>query len=152
MKGAACFWSQQAKSAKSRLPFLRLHHMWVCSVMSNPLRPHGLQFTRLLCLWNFPGKNTEVGCHFLLQSVFSTRGSNACLLRLLHWQADSLPTEPPGKLSLDFTDVLNYVSVVVYRRLTVSSKVQNKLYLSGDKARRSISLFCIRSKIQHETY
>ena len=45
---------------------------------------------RLLCLWNFPGKNTEVGCHFLLQGIFLTQGSNLCLLRLLHWQ-DSLP-------------------------------------------------------------
>ena len=140
MKGAACFLSQQAKSAKSRLPFLRLPHMCMCSVMSNPLGPHGLQLTRLLCPRNFPQtKNTGVGCHFLLQSDFPTRGSNACLLRLLYWQADSLPTEPPGKLSLDFTDVLNYVSVVVYSGLTVSSKVQNKLYLSGEKARRPIS-------------
>ena len=30
----------------------------VCSVMSNSLQPHGLKPTRLLCLWNFPGKNT----------------------------------------------------------------------------------------------
>ena len=151
MKGAACFLSQQAKSAKSRLPFLRLPHMCVCSVMSSPLRPHGLQLTRLLRPWNFPCKDTGADCHFLFQSDFPTRGSNSCLLRLLHWQADSLPTEPPGKLSLDFTDVLNYVSVVVYSRLTVSSKVQNKLYLSVKKARRPKSLFCIRSKIQHET-
>ena len=38
-----------------------------------------------------PGKNTEVGCHFLLQGIFLTQGSNPCLLCLLHWQADSLP-------------------------------------------------------------
>ena len=31
------------------------------------LRPHGLQPMRLLCPWNFPGKNTGVGCPFLLQ-------------------------------------------------------------------------------------
>ena len=35
--------------------------------MSNSLRPHGLQPTRLLCPWDFPGKNTGVGCHFLNQ-------------------------------------------------------------------------------------
>ena len=29
-------------------------------------RPHGLQPTRLLCPWDFPGKSTEVGCHYLL--------------------------------------------------------------------------------------
>ena len=32
-----------------------------------------------------PGKNTGVGCHFLLQETFPTQGSNLCLLRLLHW-------------------------------------------------------------------
>ena len=30
-------------------------------------RPHGLQPTRLLCPWDFPGKSTGVGCHCLLQ-------------------------------------------------------------------------------------
>ena len=28
---------------------------------------------RLLCPWDFPGKNTGVGCHFLLQGVFLTQ-------------------------------------------------------------------------------
>ena len=40
---------------------------------------------------DFPGKNTGMGCHFLLQEVFPTQGLNLCLLHLLHWQADSLP-------------------------------------------------------------
>ena len=39
----------------------------------------------------FPGKNIGVGCHFLLQGIFPTQGSNLRLLCLLHWQADSLP-------------------------------------------------------------
>ena len=33
----------------------------------------------------FPGKNTGVGCHFLLQGIFRTQGSNLHLLRLLLW-------------------------------------------------------------------
>jgi len=40
--------------------------------------------------WNFPGKNTGVGCHFLLQGIFPTQEWNLCLLSLLHWQGDSL--------------------------------------------------------------
>ena len=48
----------------------------------------------LLCLWNSPGKNTGVGCHFLLQGVFLTLGLSP---HLLQWQADSLPLRPPGK-------------------------------------------------------
>ena len=43
------------------------------SVVCNSLRPHGLQPTRLLYPWDFPGKNTEVSCHFLLQEIFPPR-------------------------------------------------------------------------------
>ena len=52
---------------------------------------------RLLCLWNFPGKYTGVGCHFLLQGIFLTQGSNWHLWCLLHWQADSSPLCYPGR-------------------------------------------------------
>ena len=38
-----------------------------------------------------PGKNTGVGCYFLLQGIFQTQGFNPRLLHLLHWQAESLP-------------------------------------------------------------
>ena len=38
------------------------------SVMSDSVWPHGLQPTRLLRLWDFPGKNTGVGCHCLLRT------------------------------------------------------------------------------------
>ena len=36
------------------------------SVTSDTLRPQGLQPARLLCPWDSPGKNTEVGCHAFL--------------------------------------------------------------------------------------
>ena len=41
---------------------------WSHSVVSDSSRPHGLQPTRLLCPWDFPGKSTRVGCHCLLQN------------------------------------------------------------------------------------
>ena len=37
-----------------------------CSIVSDSF--HGLQPTRLLCPWDFPGRNTGGGCHFLLQN------------------------------------------------------------------------------------
>ena len=52
---------------------------WSLSVKSNSLRPHGLQPTRLLHPWDFPGKNTGVGFHFLLQEIFLTQGLNPSL-------------------------------------------------------------------------
>ena len=39
---------------------------WSRSVISDPQWPHGLQPTRLLCPWDFPGKSTGLGCHCLL--------------------------------------------------------------------------------------
>ena len=64
-----------------------LYVVCACSVthLSNSLWPRGLQPTRLLCSWDSPGKNTGVGCHFLLQGIFPTQGSNPSLL---HCQAD----------------------------------------------------------------
>ena len=55
--------------------------------MSDSLDPMGCNATRLLYPWNAPGKHTRVGCHFLPQGIFSL-------------QADTLPTELPGKLAL----------------------------------------------------
>ena len=40
--------------------------------------------------------NTEVGCHALLRGIFPTQELNPRLLRLLHWQAGSLPLVPRG--------------------------------------------------------
>ena len=68
----------------------------MCSVakLCPTQRLHGLQLTRLLSM-GFPKKNTGVGCHFLVQGIFLTQGSNPCLL---HWQLDSLPLRHPRSL------------------------------------------------------
>ena len=68
------------------------------SVVSDSLQPQGPQPTRLLFPWNFPGKDrkpTGVGCHILLQVIFSTQGPTLVLVycRLI----DSLLFEPPGR-------------------------------------------------------
>ena len=63
------------------------------SVLSDSMQPHGLWPTRLLCPWDSPGKNSGVDCHFLLQGIFPTQGSNPCLP---HWQVDSLPLSHQG--------------------------------------------------------
>ena len=72
---------------------------WVISVVSHSVRPYGLQPARLLCPWDSPGKNTEVGCCALFPGILLTQGSNpadvSCIY--LHWQVGSLPLVPPGK-------------------------------------------------------
>ena len=41
--------------------------------------PWSVACTRLLHPWDFPGKSTKVGCHFLLQGIFHTHGLNPSL-------------------------------------------------------------------------
>ena len=70
----------------------------VCSAMSDSLQPHGLQPSRPLCPQNFPGKNTRVDCHFLLQGISLPRDQTLHLLCLLNCQTGSLPAEPQGSV------------------------------------------------------
>ena len=44
--------------------------------MSDSVRPHRRQPTRLRCPWDSPGKTTGVVCHAFLQGIFPTQGSN----------------------------------------------------------------------------
>jgi len=63
---------ERTSSKKQPFPDLLIRLLLLllsCSVMSNSSRPHGLQPTRLLHLWDFPGKSTGVGCHPLLPSL-----------------------------------------------------------------------------------
>ena len=55
---------------------------------------HRLQPAMLLCPWDFPGQNTEVGNHSFLQGIFLTQGSN---LGFLHYRWVLYQSEPPGK-------------------------------------------------------
>ena len=57
--------------------------------MSDSMRPHRWQPTRLLCPWDSPRKNTGVGCHFLLQCMKVKSESEV---------AQSCPTQRPHRL------------------------------------------------------
>ena len=65
--------------------------------MSDSKRPHGVQPTRLLLLWDFPGNSTGVGYHFLLQDTFPTQGLNPglprCRQTLYHLSHQGSPSE-----------------------------------------------------------
>ena len=59
-----------------------------------------LTLCRFLCPWNFPGKNTGVGCHFLLQGIFSAPGLNPVSSASPALADRLLTTEPPVKAFL----------------------------------------------------
>ena len=69
--------------------------LFSCSVMSSSLPPPATP-TRLLCPWDFPGKNPGVGCHFLLQGSSQPRDQTTYLTSSA-FVAGSLPLVPPGK-------------------------------------------------------
>ena len=59
--------------------------MKVGQFMSNSATPTDGSLPRSSSVqWDFPGKNTGMGCHSFLLGIFPTLGSNPCLLCLLH--------------------------------------------------------------------
>ena len=71
-----------------------------CSVVSASLQPHGPQPTRSLCPWDSPGKNTGVGCHFLLQKELQKESevSQSCLTL-----CDPMDCSLSGSPSMEFS-------------------------------------------------
>ena len=98
------------------------------------LQRHGLQPTRLLCPWNFPGKNTEVGCHFLLQGIFPTQGQNP---GLLHCRQMLLPSEPPGK----YGRITTNKGLILGSQHTPNTKHERKTL---EKANQNFQFFSIQ--------
>ena len=110
---------------------------WSCSVVSDSLRPHGLQPTRLLHPWDFPGKNTGVGCHFLLQEIFLIQGLNPGLLhcrQMLYHLSRQRSTITREKTILDFKIIKfkilsQYMVLLVYLNIHNSFTAFHKLLL-----------------------
>ena len=107
-------WLSSSSSSKALPPFSYLpppsawYGVPACSVTSNSLWPYGPWPPRLLWPWDHPGKNTVVGCYFLLQGILPTQGSNLHLLHLLHWQVDSSSLSHLGSPTLCI-HLLNYM-------------------------------------------
>ena len=85
--------------------------------MTDSLRPHGLQPTRLLCPWDFSGKNTGGGSHFLFQRIFLTQGPT----QVFCIAGRFFTTESPGKFYL--LGIQLALSNSIYPSITGSLKV-----------------------------
>ena len=73
-----------------------LSHVWCFAT------PWTVAHQAPLCPWDYPGKNTGVGSHFLLQGIIPTQGLN---LYLLHWPVASLPLSHLGSPQRDPGDI-----------------------------------------------
>ena len=79
--------------------------------MSDSVRPHRRQPTRLPRPWDSPGKNTGVGCHLLLQCVkvkSESEGAQSCLTL-----SDPMDCSPPGSSLQFWTNVCWHISTVI---------------------------------------
>ena len=104
------------------------------------------QPSRLLCSWDFSGKNIGVGCHFPPPGMFPSQGSNPHLLSPA-LQVDSLPAEPSGKTAFyKFTKIhflllvstwLDYIS-----QLPLQSGVHMWLSSEYEGCKASSTLAC----------
>ena len=102
--------------------------------MSNSLQPHGLQPARFLSPWNSPGKNTGVGCHFLVQGIFLTLGSNLGLLQrrqiLYHLSHQGSPNVFWGvSILVSIAAAPIYIATTVYKDSLFSTSSPTLLYL-----------------------
>ena len=108
------FWGFSGQEHWSGLPFPSPMHeseKWKGSrsVVSNSSRPRGLQPTRLLHPWDFPGKSTGMGCHYLLWCTIIFLGSSLAFQSwhstfTLIWSSQSFATflGLPGVLNISF--------------------------------------------------
>ena len=81
------------ENSMSRGPTIIQSVVHACSVVSDSLQPCGLLLTRVLCPWNFPGKNAGVGCHALgavpdLGSEPTSLGVSCIGRRILYLEPD----------------------------------------------------------------
>ena len=92
---------------------------WVTSLMSNSVQPHRWHPTRLHCPWDSPGKNTGVGCHFLLQCMkvkSESEVAQSCLTL-----SDPMNCSPPGSSILGIFQAreLEWVAIAFSRPNTL---------------------------------
>ena len=99
--------------------------------MNNSLQPHGPQPTRLFGPWNFPGKNTGVGRHFLLQNtyIYGQLVLNKCS-KTIRWGKNSLQQIMLGQLNThvkerNLTLVLLHMQNVTQSEPDLEFKVHN---------------------------
>ena len=76
----------------------------VCAQSCLTLQPHELEPARLLCPWDFPGKNTGVGSHFLLQGIFLTQTETEPVSP--EWAGRFSTTASPGRPNDSHTHTL----------------------------------------------
>ena len=110
--------------------------------MSNSVQPHRWQPTRLPRPWDFPGKNTGVGCHFLFQCIKVKSASEVTQSRLtLHYPMDCSPPGSPVPFVNWFLYFLHFV-FKVFDYLFILNSFSGSLPISSSFIWTSVFLVC----------
>jgi len=109
------------------------------------VRPHRWQPTRLLCPWDSPGKNTGVGCHFLLQCMKVKSESEVTQLQELVIDRECCLAcwHPWGCKELDTTDWLNWTELIHPLNVFFSiplRRINNNLHLHEKRSETYVLL------------
>ena len=93
--------------------------------MFDSVRPHRRQPTRLPCPWDPPGKNTGVGCHFLLQCMKVKSESEIAQLCLT--LSDPMDCSLPGSSVHGILQAreLEWVAIAFSTKLSICSQIRN---------------------------
>ena len=99
-----------------------------CSVVSDSLPSHGLYPTGLLCSWNSPGKNTEVGSHSLLQEIFPTpeMGLLYCRWILYHLSHHEIFSKSCATYNFTYNLFIQFLSWCLGRWISINICCMNK--------------------------
>ena len=118
--------------------------------MRDSATPWRVACTKLLCPWDFPGKNTGVGCYFLLQVIFLIQGSNPGLPHC----RQTLPSELPGKSGNGWRNVVKIEFFLLCSKVTASFSIQNrklvKMYFFVVQSLSHVQLFATSWTVAHQ--
>ena len=106
--------------------------------MSDSVRPHRQQPTRLSCPWDSPGKNTRVGCHFPLMKVKSeSKVAQSCPTL-----SDPMDCSPPG------SSIHGIFQARVLEWSVIAFSLSGLLFLSKDRCSSEVifPIFCHLAK------
>ena len=106
--------------------------------------PHGLQPARLLCSWDFPGKNTGVGCHFLHPGDLPDPGVEPASPVLA---GGFFTAEPPGKPSRQLAHCIQLLSEQIHVSKTVPSRAKQR---TREETLCPLGLRTLSVKYQHK--
>ena len=122
--------------------------------MSDSVRPHRRQPTRLPRPWDSPGKNTGVGCHFLLQCM-KVKVKSLSRVRLLATPWTAAHQAPPS-MGFSRQEYCSGVPLPSPSSVTAMKKVVQQLWLEAglnqvtvSQAAANIKQFCLQNA-QHD--